>query len=380
MKLKLTYKNNNPTGRYSSFHSKSIHVKLNGKEFAIISEKSVLDNSDRLKWGIQICIFDTDKVNPNCKWKWVFMKFRSDNSEDIKNWLETNIETLYKKYEFWMIDFDKSFKEDEVMRVKKKCTECGKLKSMSDFLPCEGYGDKKALECKDCFEETQYGENNSKINNNPIISTMSTLKEKRAAEAAAKAAGTTSAPVAETQTTETATETVAPKVEKPKAVKPVAKVGDTTAEGDTVVGEKKVPGQRGRKAAEEKVIEQLDMEGVPTGVKFNTLQEAADAVGKSKAYVLDGLRGWSKSVGGFKWRYEGEELFIREKKVKTDAEKEFIKAGKKDKAPKVEDIPVPGDLDYDAELHAPKPVVEEEVLDAQDESVFEASEEEPTEE
>jgi len=248
------------------------------------------------------------------------------------------------------------------MRVKKICAgKCGKLKNMYDFLPSEEYADKKTTECKSCIEDEMYSENNSKIENNNNFKTkeMATLAEKRAAAKAAEAGTTTTAaPSAPKPKAESTPKEAAPKPETPKAPKP--KVGDTTKDGLKVVGEAKAPGQRGRKATEDKPIEQLDMEGNPTGVKFATLQEAADSVGKSKAYLLDGLKGWAKSVGGFKWRYEGEELFIREKKT-TPTEKAFIAKGT------ATDIPVPGDLDYDADLHAPKAEVEEEeVLDGEE--------------
>jgi hypothetical protein len=239
-----------------------------------------------------------------------------------------------------------------IMRVRKKCTgKCGKLKSMWDFLPSKEYLDKKTRECKTCIEEMQFGENNSKINNNQIFETMPTLKEKREAEAAAKAAGTTTAPAAATT----------PKV----PVAPKAKVGEKTPKGDTVVGEKKEStGKKGRATYVDKPIEQMSMDGLTVLATFPTLKEAADAVSATPAFLLDGLRGWAKSVKGSKWRYVGEEIFVREKKVKTDAEKAFVKPGK---AAKVEDVPVPGDLDYDAELHAPKEVIEEDILDSQDE-------------
>lgn len=234
------------------------------------------------------------------------------------------------------------------MRVRKVCTECGKLKSMWDFLPSEEFLDKRTRECKICIEEEQFSENNSKINNNQTIKTMATLAEKRKAAEAAKANGTTTeAPV----TPKTAT----------------LKVGEKTKKGDTVVGEKKEPGKKGRKAYVEKPIEQLDLAtGTQVIATHNTLKEAADAVGTSTSYLLDGLRGWAKSVAKFKWRYQGEEIVVRVPKEKSTAEKAFVAAGK------VEDVPVPGDLDYDPELHAPKTEAEEE----EDNSVFEPEAEE----
>lgn len=220
---------------------------------------------------------------------------------------------------------------------------------MYDYLPSEEFLDKKSRECKNCIEEMQFGENNNQINNNQTIKTMATLAEKRKAAEAAKANGTVA-------------ETPAPKTVAPKAETSKPKVGDKTKEGLEVVGEKKEPGKRGRGPYVEKPIEQLDLAtGTEVIATYNTLKEAADAVGTSTSYLLDGLRGWAKSVAKFKWRYKGEEIVVRTPKAKSPAEKEFVAAGK------VEDVPVPGDLDYDPELHAPKAEVEEE----EDNSVFE---------
>lgn len=349
MKLKITYKKDYPTGKYRSFSSKSIDIKLNSKKFATIGEKSVHDRSDRKNWGIQICV--TNDRASNCKWKWVFVKTRFDTPEEAKVFIESNIEKIYNSFPLWMMDFDKPFKE-EVMRVRKKCTECGALKEMSDFMPSVEFQDKKTPECKSCIEEMQFGENNSKINNNQTSKTMATLKEKRAAEAAAKTAGTTAE----------APKTVAPKTVAPKTEKP--KVGDTTEEGLKVVG------TRGRKKREDnRPVEQLDLAtGTIVIAEYPTIAEAAAAVGTNYQYLYDGLGGWTKSVAKFKWRYKGEEIYIRPKKVKTPVEAEFVKPTSK------VDVPVPGDLDYDEEIHGQKEVVDEEELESQDESVFENEE------
>lgn len=240
------------------------------------------------------------------------------------------------------------------MRVRKVCTKCGKLKSMYDFLQSEEFPDKKTRECSSCIEEIQFGEYNSKINNNQqTIKKMATLAEKRKAAEAAEMA-VEGKPAA------------TPKTETPKP-----KVGKKTTKGDTVVGEKKEAGAKGRKPYVEKPIEQLDLAtGTVVINTYPTLAEAAAAVGTSSSYLLDGLRGWAKSVAKFKWRYESEEIFVREPKAKSTAEKGFIAAGK------VEDVPVPGDLDYDPELHGPKPEVEEEeILDSSEEEEQEETKE-----
>lgn len=245
------------------------------------------------------------------------------------------------------------------MRVARKCQECRKLKSRIDFPKDnshEGFGPW----CNDClFTKPEL----NKLYNNQISKTMPTLKEKREAEAAAKAAANVSAPVAETSKDKKAD------TAKPAATKPLPKTGDKTAKGDTVVGEKPANQGRGRKAQPEKPIELLDKEGKVVVGTFETVAEVAKHLDCTSAYIVDGLRGWTASVKGHKIRYKGEEIFVRERKPKSEAEKTFKEGAPKPKSKKdatlvVEDVPVPGDLDYDPELHAPKEEVEEDILDA----------------
>jgi hypothetical protein len=238
------------------------------------------------------------------------------------------------------------------MRVRKICTICGTLKSMSDFSNSEEYPDKKTRECKTCIDEIQFGEYNSKINNNQTKKTMATLAEKREAAKAAEAKG------------ETPKTTPTPKTSAPKTTTP--KVGETTKDGLKVVGEKKEAGSRGRKKQEDnRPVEQLDLEtGTIVIATFPTIAAAAEAVGTNYQYLYDGLRGWTKSVAKFKWRYEGEEIYVRPVKAKSDAEKAFL--GETPVTEETvdetfqEETPVPGDLDYDPETHGVEESVEEE--------------------
>jgi hypothetical protein len=241
------------------------------------------------------------------------------------------------------------------MRVAKKCTECRKLKSRLDFPvdnSHEGYGPICIL----CLEQKPSLKN--KINTNNQIE-MATLKEKReAAEAAKKEAAVKTTPAKTTDK---------PKTDSAKtAADPKPKAGDKTPKGDTVVGEKKEAAQRGRKPYVEKPIELLDKETLKVVATHNTAQEAADSLGCTRAYIIDGLKGWTSNVKGFKIRYKGEEIFVREKKAKSDAEKTFKEGDPKNKKNKkvvAEDVPVPGDLDYDEELHGTQPEAEEDILD-----------------
>lgn len=36
--------------------------------------------------------------SPNCEWKWIFFKKKTDTLEEIKEWLNASIETILAKY------------------------------------------------------------------------------------------------------------------------------------------------------------------------------------------------------------------------------------------------------------------------------------------
>lgn len=354
MKLKLTYKNDNPTGKWRSFNSKACHVKLNGKRFASVNEKSVLDRSDSLNWRIQICVLN-DKEE-NCAWKWLFVKQTFATLEDAKTYLETNIEKICNSFILWMIDEDKTF-DKEIMRVAKKCTQCRKLKSRLDF-PVDDSHEGRGPVCDLCISgvEDELEELNSKIvnKNNPLkINTMS-LKEKReaaakaaAAEAAKKTAKPASKKVEETKPAKKATpapveepkkavkkSAPAPEPAKPASKKPEAK---PTAKVEEKVEEAK-PAKTG------KVKPKISQYDLATGKLIKTHKDvdaAAASVGKHKKYI--DINGKNKSVSayGFKWLYEGYEMPEEEPagEVKVE-EKVDKKADKKSKAkaePIVED-------------------------------------------
>jgi hypothetical protein len=242
-----------------------------------------------------------------------------------------------------VIHLHRSKKQNE-MRVRKKCPECQVLKLMNDFKISENSPDGKTSICSNCILISE----EDKTENQPLNLNIMSLKEKRAAAAAEAALVAKTAKAAVKLVAEKLTEAVDPEVvgsEKPKK-KPVKKAAvketlETKAVEETVeveevieavketleeieeVIEEVIPEVKAvtpkavtPTAKVEKVIEQLDATGVKVIKKFKTLQEAADAVGATKAYLMDGLKGWSKTVKGFKWRYEGEEIVVREKKAK----------------------------------------------------------------
>ena len=267
------------------------------------------------------------------------------------------------------------------MRVKKICAgKCKKLKSRLDFPIGDGYEGRGEI-CNACLEESGYVELNNKINkNNPFKITNMSLKEKRAAAAAAEAAK--SAP--KTETTKSVSKKSAPApVEEKKAIKksapaPVeekkaikksapAETAKPVAKEETASKEEKVAKPKKVKLA----ISQYDLATGELIKKFDNVDLAAAAVGKHTKYIdINGKNG-SVSAYGFKWLYEG---------YKMPVAGETAVAEPKAKKSKIEDKPVPGDLDFDPEAEEEATGEEEEEGEFEDEeNEFEEEENEEDE-
>lgn len=255
------------------------------------------------------------------------------------------------------------------MRVRKICAgKCKKLKSRLDFPIGDGYEGRSEI-CNACLEESGYEELNNKINtNNPFkISNMS-LKEKRAAAAAAEAAK--SAPKTETAKSVSKKPISAP-VEEKKAIKKSAPAEDTTKP----VAKKEAAPKEEKAAKPKKVklaISQYDPATSKLIKKFDNVDLAAASVGKHTKYIdINGKNG-SVSAYGFKWLYDGYEMPV----AGAEETEEAKPKAKKEKVAKVEDRPVPGDLDFDPETEEESAEEEEEEFEGEFEDEEEESEEE----
>lgn len=196
------------------------------------------------------------------------------------------------------------------MVVRKKCQNCKKLKLLDSFDKNTKYSDGHSSSCKDCTEQEK-----ELIIEKP--KTMATLKEKRAAEEAAKLAA---APVVTPKAT-------VKKVTKEPVVVPAAKadtskttpkeeevveipavVSETTA--PTTPKEKvkieKLPVPRSK--AEKRKINQLDLTTGKVIKTFDTVMDAGKELGKSDAAIRVVLRGDAKQAYGFNWEL-GELLY-----------------------------------------------------------------------
>jgi len=91
--LKFTFKTIKPVGRYSAFDIDEIQIKLNKKEVGEISPEKPFE--------IRLAVEKTETVtdnNPNCEWKWISLKKKSETLEEAKIFLNEHIESIMNKY------------------------------------------------------------------------------------------------------------------------------------------------------------------------------------------------------------------------------------------------------------------------------------------
>lgn len=99
MATKVTFKKHPAlTGLAAVGHTQqSIDCKIKKKMFGTI-DAPTWQTKDR-KWSVRIMIMKTEPDgNPNCDWKWIACKFRFDDAEQAKQWLQSNIETIQQRY------------------------------------------------------------------------------------------------------------------------------------------------------------------------------------------------------------------------------------------------------------------------------------------
>ncbi len=89
----FAFKTDKPTGRYRSFESDNHLIKLN---------KVVVGSIDsEIPFKIRLMVIKKDILedgNPNCNWKWITFKRKSESLEEAKEFLKTNYELITKNY------------------------------------------------------------------------------------------------------------------------------------------------------------------------------------------------------------------------------------------------------------------------------------------
>ena len=99
--MKVTFKKYpRETGLASVGNSQqSVNIKVDKKVVGIIHAPNwqTVDH----KWSLSFSVIkDTPDDNPNCDWKWIFLKARFDTEEDARSFVIRNIDKLAEKYKF----------------------------------------------------------------------------------------------------------------------------------------------------------------------------------------------------------------------------------------------------------------------------------------
>lgn len=93
----FTFKTENPTGRYRSFHDPVHLIKLKKEEVGTIGAHPPFPISLKVKKAVK-----SEDGNPNCAWKWVTLARKSESLKDAKNWLNSVFEQVVQKYTLWI--------------------------------------------------------------------------------------------------------------------------------------------------------------------------------------------------------------------------------------------------------------------------------------
>lgn len=95
--MKFTFKTEKPIGPYSVFYPKHHYVKLKKQKIGFISDI----NPYRISLKVIKADIMEDK-NSNCSWKWITLKKESKSINEAKEFLNTNFDSLTKKYNLAM--------------------------------------------------------------------------------------------------------------------------------------------------------------------------------------------------------------------------------------------------------------------------------------
>jgi len=95
--MKFTFKKTNPTGSYASFFDPHYDIKLKKHIVGMIDPKK--------PHKIRLMVIKDDineDGNPNCSWKWIKLKKDFNSIDEVKIFLNENIELILKKFKLYM--------------------------------------------------------------------------------------------------------------------------------------------------------------------------------------------------------------------------------------------------------------------------------------
>ena len=96
--MKFTFKTTKATGPYCSFYSDHHDIKLKRQKVGLIDEENRLDSGS---FTIRLMVEKDDIMedgNPNCSWKWIQLKKKSDSLQEAKDFLNEGIDEIMSRY------------------------------------------------------------------------------------------------------------------------------------------------------------------------------------------------------------------------------------------------------------------------------------------
>lgn len=105
MKSNFTFKRNRPTGKWAHLESQHNYtIKLNKLDVGSITEirariGKIHENEGKFEIGLTVFKKDPmEDKNPNCLWRWVFLKQKFENPEEAMEFIKTNADGLTTQF------------------------------------------------------------------------------------------------------------------------------------------------------------------------------------------------------------------------------------------------------------------------------------------
>lgn len=87
------------------YSKESIDIKLNGKICGTISAPNWTTKDNNYSISLMVLKDQLEEDNnPNCNWKWVIFKFKSESEQECREFLKSNYEIIVKKYNLRFTD------------------------------------------------------------------------------------------------------------------------------------------------------------------------------------------------------------------------------------------------------------------------------------
>ncbi len=94
--MRVTFKTDQPVGRYRSFDSPTHTIKVNGVEVGVICDGVFTIRLMVMKTQEEL---DSNPKSSNCKWRWVTLAKKSESLQEAKDFVKNNISAITNKFD-----------------------------------------------------------------------------------------------------------------------------------------------------------------------------------------------------------------------------------------------------------------------------------------